>query len=213
MEIKYLGWSAFKIFGEQASVIIDPFDPKFVGLSWETQKADIVCVTHQHQDHNFVEGVTGCRKVIDNPGEYEVEGVRVLGFLSYHDEKKGIERGFNTIYRVEIDEFSVVHLGDLGQKLEQGQVEKLGSVDVLIIPVGGKYTIDYEVAAEIVTQIEPPFVIPCHYQVEGVKISGIEPLDKFLEEMGETDVSQETRLKLTSQAQLPEETEVVVLTS
>ncbi|OQX50670.1 hypothetical protein B5M47_03490 [candidate division CPR3 bacterium 4484_211] len=211
MEIRYLGWSAFKIIHEQTVVIIDPFDPDKVGLPWEKQSADIVCVTHNHFDHNYVEGVEGFGKLINSPGEYEAEGVNVFGILSFHDEKQGRERGFNTMYRLEMGGFCVAHLGDLGTKLTQDQVEDLGSVDVLIIPVGGKYTINYETAAEVVAQIEPALVIPCHYQVPGVKIEGIDPLEKFLEEMGETGELARKKLKLTSRSQLPDETEVVVL--
>lgn len=211
MEIRYLGWSAFKITDAGVSILIDPFDPKMVGLPWVKQTADIVCVTHSHDDHSYLAGVKDAKLVINSPGEYEVEGVRVFGILSFHDKKGGKDRGFNTIYRVETKDFSLVHLGDLGSKLNQDQIEDLGSIDILMIPVGGKYTISYETAAEVVAQIEPALVIPCHYQVEGLLIEGIDPLAKFLEEMGETGVQQIEGLKLSTPSTLPEETEVRVL--
>ncbi|MBU1110433.1 MBL fold metallo-hydrolase [Patescibacteria group bacterium] len=212
MQISYLGWASFKIAGEGITLIVDPFDPQIVGLPWKNQEADVVCVSHQHKDHNYVAGVKGARLVIGSPGEYEVGGVRIFGMLSYHDDKQGQERGFNTMYRIELEEFSVAYLGDLGHKLTQEQVEDLGSIDVLILPVGGKYTINYETAAEVVAQLQPSIVIPSHYQVEGVKISEIDPVDKFLEEMG-GEVKRVGELKLSQKGQLPEETEVYIVKS
>lgn len=211
MNIEYLGWSAFKIFNKKKTVLIDPFDAKKVGLGWEKQKADVVCVTHQHADHNYLEGVEGYKLVVDSPGEYEVEGLRINGIISYHDEKEGEERGFNTMYTVELDDFRVAHLGDLGQKLGEEQVEELGSVDILILPVGGSSTMNYEVAAVNVAQVEPAIVLPCHYQMKGVEVSGVDTVDKFLEEMGEEEVDEIKKLRLTARTQLPEETKVVLL--
>jgi len=216
MEITYLGHSAFKIRGRQATLVIDPFDPQALKLpksAWKKQTADLVLVTHDHPDHNFTEGVDageGPLPAIASPGEYEVKGVRVFGFPSFHDAKGGQERGQNTIYLVEMDGFSLVHLGDLGHKLSEETSEELSTVDVLFIPVGGTYTIDAEAATEIIANLEPTVVVPMHYQDKG-GLADLDPLGKFLKAMGKIQVKQESKLKLSSPTDLPEETTVVVL--
>lgn len=216
MEISYLGHSAFKIRGKETTLVIDPFDPEFLGWpkgAWKKQEADVVLVTHPHHDHDYVEGVvgkTGQPLVINGAGEYEVGGVRVFGISSYHDRKQGKERGANTIYLVEIDGFSLVHLGDLGHQLDDKQVEDLSTVDILFVPVGGTYTIDAETATEVIAKLEPSFVIPMHYKEEG-KTAELESLEKFLKAMGKSEVRRQDKLKVSIGEELPEETAVVVL--
>jgi len=218
MEIKFLGHSSFEIKGKDTTVVTDPFDPKKVGFPFPKVEADIVTVSHDHGDHNFVEGVgslpagrQGDPFVISGPGEYEVQGVRVFGISAFHDDKKGAERGKTTLYLIEMDDLSLIHLGDLGHKLEHDQVEELNSVDVLMIPVGGVYTINAETAAEVVAQLEPYIVLPMHYQTPNLKLSkGLDKVEKFLEQMGEENVRREKKLKV-SKSSLPDDTEVVVL--
>ena len=212
MEIKFLGHSSFEIKGREAVVVTDPFDPKKVGFDFPKVEADIVTVSHDHSDHNYIKGVGGDPFIISGPGEYEVQGVRVFGIPAFHDQKKGAERGKIALYLIEMDGLSLVHLGDLGHKLEHDQAEELNSVDVLMIPVGGTYTINAETAAEVVAQLEPSIVIPMHYQTKdlelGEKLDGVE---KFLEQMGEENVRREKKLKIASETSLPDDTEVVVL--
>jgi L-ascorbate metabolism protein UlaG (beta-lactamase superfamily) len=136
---------------------------------------------------------------ISGPGEYEVSGVRVFGIKS---EK-------TILYLLEMDDLSLVHLGDLGRKLEHNEVEELNSVDVLMIPVGGVDTINAETAAEVVAQLEPYIVLPMHYR-ESEETKKFDPVEKFLEQMGEENVRREKKLKVTKSS-LPEDTEVVVL--
>jgi len=122
--------------------VIDPYDEK-IGLKLPNLSADIVLVTHNHSDHNNVAGVKGTPFVIDGPGEYEVKEVFINGISSFHDDKEGKERGLNTIYVIEAEDLRFCHLGDLGQKqLTDEQLEKIDGIDVLMIPVGGEYTID-----------------------------------------------------------------------
>jgi len=215
MEISYLGHSAFKIKGKTATVIIDPFDPQSLGLkesAWKKQSADIVLISHEHTDHNYVEGITGGRDgfVGRGPGEYEVKGVRIFGYPSFHDSVKGTKRGSNTIYLLEIDDLVVVHLGDLGHKLSGEVVEELNTVDVLMIPVGGNYTINAETATEIVAELDPAIVLPMHFKMAGSNLD-VAPVEKFLEAMGEEKARHEAKLKISSRSDLPEETAVVVL--
>jgi len=168
MDITYLGHSSFRIKGKHASIISDPFDPKMVGLKYPKNSADIVTISHQHNDHNFTEGVGDVKKIIDGPGEYEIMGVSFIGFSTFHDEEKGAQRGKNTIYVMEIEDLRVVHLGDIGHVLTGEMIEALGEIDILMIPVGGFYTVDAEKAAKIVNDTEASIVIPMHYKVSGL---------------------------------------------
>ena len=219
MEIKFLGHSSFEVRGKEVTIVTDPFDPKKVGFKFPKIEADIVTVSHEHGDHNYIKGVGGLPAgrqgepfLISGPGEYEVQGVRVFGIPAFHDDKKGAERGKVTLYLIELDGLSIVHLSDLGHKLEHDQVEELNQVDILMVPVGGIYTINAETAAEVVAQLEPKIVVPMHYQVP--ELTGLpkklDPVEKFLEQMGEENVRREKKLKV-SKSSLPDDTEVVVL--
>jgi L-ascorbate metabolism protein UlaG (beta-lactamase superfamily) len=174
MDIIYLGHSSFKITGKTGTVVTDPFDPQITGMRFPNVSADIVTVSHDHKDHNFVEGVTAetvdgapRMKVIDGPGEYEVKGISILGFASFHDDKEGAERGNNTIYVIEIDGLRIAHLGDLGHTLSDNAITEIGNIDVLLVPVGGQFTIGPEDAVKVTRAIEPSFVIPMHYKPVG----------------------------------------------
>lgn len=162
MEIKYLGHASFFIKTKTARIVTDPFDPAMVGLKFPSVDADIVTVSHHHQDHNFTKPFVSSL-IIDLPGEFEKQGVRLTGYQSYHDKKKGAERGENILYKIEAEGISLLHCGDLGVVPEEGFLEVIGEVDVLFVPVGGFYTIDFVEAAELVKKIEPSIVIPMHY--------------------------------------------------
>lgn len=225
MDIYPLGHSAFRIKGKSASVVLDPFDPKMIGLKFpKVETPDIVTISHGHGDHNFLEAlglsapVTGSGRsgetfIAAGPGEFEIKGVTIVGVPTFHDEKNGAERGANTAFKLVVDEVNVCHLGDLGHKLTDQQVDALGNVDILLIPVGGFFTIDAKVAAEVVAQIEPTIVIPMHYKREGLApqlAEKLESVDKFLKEMGAEAVSPANKFN-TSKDKLPENTTVVVL--
>jgi len=189
MDITYLGHSSFKIKTKTATVVTDPFDSKMVGLRYAGVEADVVSVSHLHPDHNATDKVTGVKKVIAGPGEYEIAGVSVTGFSTYHDSKKGDERGKNTIYLLEAEKLNIVHLGDLGHVLSDGLIDDLGDVDVLMIPVGGFYTIGPKEATEIISKIEPYYVIPMHYKVEELNAdlaANLLGVEEFLKESGLT---------------------------
>ena len=187
MDITYLGLSSFRIRGKSASLVTDPYDQSVVGLKYPKTSADIVTVSHQHDDHNKVELVSDVKRVVDGPGEYEISGISIIGTSSFHDTKKGAERGKNVIYLIEIDGLRVVHLGDLGHKLSEKILESLGEIDVLMIPVGGFYTIDAKTAAQVARDVEPNIILPMHYLTKEMnkktfgKISGVE---SFLSEIG-----------------------------
>ena len=180
MDITYIGHSFFKLKTKTAVVAIDPFDPASVGIKYPPQEADIVAVSHAHSDHNFLDKISGMKKVISGPGEYEIMGVSIIGISTFHDDKKGAERGKNTVYVFESEGLRVAHMGDLGHALTESQINDLGEIDVLMIPVGGIYTIGPKEASDLVSSIEPYFVIPMHYG--GDKLGSLEA---FLKEMGQ----------------------------
>jgi L-ascorbate metabolism protein UlaG (beta-lactamase superfamily) len=211
MLLTWLGHSCFRLQDKTGpdgvTLITDPFD-KSVGIKPPQFEADIVTVSHNHEDHNNAKALRGQPYVVDSPGEYDIRGVAIQGIACYHDQSQGNERGSNIIYRIEIDDISVVHLGDLGHILENKQLEAIGRVDVLLVPVGGTYTLDAKKAAEVVSQIEPRIVVPMHYALPGVnlKIAGVEP---FVKEIGIKPLK-EDKLKL-SRKDLPQEEMELVL--
>jgi len=211
MEIQSLGHSSFRIKGKKVIIVTDPYRDE-IGLKMPKVSADIVTVSHQHHDHNNVAAVgrTARREpfIISGPGEYEILGVAIFGLASFHDAEKGAKRGKNTIYIFSLDGLRLVHLGDLGHKLDEGQLEEVNGTDILFVPVGGVYTIGPRLAAEVVGQIQPKIVIPMHYQVPGLSFQ-LAPVDDFLKEMG-VEVKPVEKLVI-SPDKLPEEREVVVL--
>ena len=208
MEISWLGHSCFKIKGSHATVITDPYSPE-LGYSLGKPTAHIVTVSHQHPGHCYVQGVGGEPRLVTGPGEYEIKGVLIIGIAAFHDKVRGKERGKNTVFLTEVDEISVCHLGDLGHVLTVEQVEELGNVDVLLLPVGGVSTIDAPVAAEVVRQLEPKVVIPMHYKTEALNRE-LAPVVRFLKEMGVKQADPQPKLSL-SRTGLGDSTRVVLL--
>lgn len=187
MDITYLGHSMFKLRGGHATVLIDPYDPNMVGLSYPKVSADIVTISHHHHDHDFSQRASDVKKIIDSPGEYEIAGVSIIGISSFHDSKKGMIRGKNTIFVYEIDNLRIVHLGDLGHKLSEDESGQLGTVDVLMIPCGGEYTIGPSEAAETARLIEPTITIPMHFKTPEISqetFGMLSSVDDFLKELG-----------------------------
>jgi L-ascorbate metabolism protein UlaG (beta-lactamase superfamily) len=175
-------------------------------------EADIVLSTHDHEDHNNIKGIKGSAFLITGPGEYEVKGVSVQGISSFHDNVEGKERGKNTIYTIEAEGIRVCHLGDLGQvELSSEQIDQIGNIDVLLVPVGGVYTIDAKGAAKIVSQIEPRMVVPMHYFLPNLRFK-LEKVDAFLREMGVKSAESQAKLTLKLKDLTSEETKVILLT-
>jgi L-ascorbate metabolism protein UlaG (beta-lactamase superfamily) len=212
MHLTYLGHSCFKIQDKIGSdgitVVTDPYDGS-IGLRAPSLEADIVTVSHSHQDHNNTKAIRGNAFVIESAGEYDVKGVLIEGVDSYHDEKSGGDRGHNIIYRINIDDINIVHLGDLGHLLDPKQLEKLTGADILLIPVGGKYTLDAKKAVEVVSQIEPRIVIPMHYKAGSSKLD-IDGVEKFIKELG-LKPTYEDKLKISKKELPVEDMELVVL--
>jgi len=212
MIITWQGHSCFKIQDkigpEGVTLATDPFS-KETGLKVPNFEADIVTISHDHFDHNNASALRGQPFIINCAGEYDFKGVLIEGIDSSHDDKNGAERGPNIIYRIEIDDISVAHLGDLGQALDNAQLEKLVGTDVLLIPVGGKYTLDAQKAVEVISQIEPRIIIPMHYKTKDLKID-IETVDKFIKELGLAPTYEE-KLKISKKDLPQEDMELVIL--
>lgn len=211
MNITWLGHSCFKIEekinDQNISIITDPFT-KEIGLKVPNVEADIVSISHDHFDHNNVSSLRGKPFVVDTAGEFDVKGVIIEGIRSYHDDNQGKDRGENIIFRFDIEGLSLAHLGDLGDVLDNKQLEKIGGVDILFIPVGGKYTIDAKKALEIISQVEPRIVIPMHYKIKGLKID-IDGVDKFVKELG-IEPNYEDKLKINKKDLPTEDMRLVI---
>jgi L-ascorbate metabolism protein UlaG (beta-lactamase superfamily) len=212
MYITSFGHSCFKFQDKTGSdavtLITDPFD-KTVGLKLPSGEADIVTISHKHDDHNNLEAIKGKPFVIDMAGEYDVKDVLIQGVESFHDDKGGAERGKNIIYRITMDDVVITHLGDLGHILDDKQLEELSGTDVLLIPVGGRFTLDAKKAVEVIAQIEPRIVIPMHYKTADSKID-VDGVDKFIKEIGLTP-RMEDKLKVEKNKLPAEEMELVLL--
>ncbi|MFH1456522.1 MAG: MBL fold metallo-hydrolase [Patescibacteria group bacterium] len=220
MYIQWFGQSFFKIItknekGEDVVLVIDPFDKSY-GLKMPSKfGADIVFITHDHKDHNNVDLIKGTNLshtpfVVAGAGEYEIKGVMIYGIQSFHDNKEGNERGANIIYLLQIEDIWLAHLGDLGQDtLTDEQLEQLKDVDILIIPVGGVFTINGKQASSIISQIEPRVVIPMHYKVPGLKLD-IDGVDKFVKEQGLKPEEINGKLKIVKKDLPSEETKLMI---
>jgi L-ascorbate metabolism protein UlaG (beta-lactamase superfamily) len=186
MNIIWYGQSCFKIQSKDTVLITDPFDKK-IGLRPPFGSADIVTISHDHYGHNNFQVIKNDPFVINGTGEYEIKKVVIEGIDSYHDNQEGKEKGLNTIYVIKTEDIIICHLGDLGQNnLINGQLEKIGQIDILFIPVGGVFTIDWKSASSIISQIEPRIIIPMHYKIPGVKgeLLKLDTVDKFCKEHG-----------------------------
>ncbi len=217
MDIQYLGHSCFRIKGKTGTVVTDPYSSS-VGYPVPSVSADVVTISHMHDDHNNLGSVSGTSRrnepfIIGEPGEYEVEGISVFGYRTYHDDKEGGERGENTIYAIQVDGVRVLHLGDLGHMLSDKLLGELDSIDVVMVPVGGVYTIGASRALELIDAISPYIAIPMHYKTErhDVKLFGeMATLADFLKEYGGEARKVEDKLAVSKISLSEESTEVVV---
>ncbi|GIK43294.1 MAG: Zn-dependent hydrolase [Chloroflexota bacterium] len=209
MEITWYGHACFRLKDRNTTVVTDPYD-KTLGLSLPRPKADIVTISHASPHHNHTAGLKGEFKVVDGPGEYEIGGVFITGIhLTGPKKKNGDETVQNNIYVIYMEDIAICHLGDLSHVPTQNQVEDLGSIEVLMVPVGGQNALNAAQAAEVISLIEPYIVIPMHYHLPGLTIK-LDPVEKFLKEMGLAKADTMDTLKLTKSS-LPEETQIVLL--
>lgn len=215
MNIIWHGQSFFEIVtknkeGKELKIIIDPFDES-IGLKVPKTEARILLITHQHPDHSNKKAIGGSPFLIEEPGEYEINGVHIQGIPAFHDDTQGKERGEIITYLIETEDIKICHLGDLGQKeLTPEQLDQLGDIDILMVPIGGVYTIDAKGASKIISQIEPKLVIPMHYQIPKLKLK-LNSLEQFLKEMGSPAIEAQKKLKIKSSNLSKEKTEIAIL--
>lgn len=215
MKIKWCGHATFLITTTKGTKIVtDPYEPGgydgAMGYGSIPDEIDIAVVSHDHPDHNYVQGLKGKPRVVKGTGTHNVSGIEFKGVPAYHDTSQGKERGESTIFCFTVDNIRICHLGDLGHPLSTQEAAEIGEVDVLMIPVGGFYTIDAKVATEVVNSLSPRLVIPMHFKTEKCGFP-ITTVDDFL--AGKTNAQRldKSEIELTRDT-LPASTEIYVLT-
>ncbi len=212
MRLIYLGHAAFWLANQQGGrLVTDPYQPGAFGalhLKPLNVEADVVTVSHDHLDHNYVQGIQGQPQVVSTEGTYELSGFKITGIHTYHDRSQGRERGSNLLFLIETDGLRILHCGDLGHPLTESERNKIGTADILLVPVGGTYTIDAKMAKDLVYFLTPKIVIPMHYKVPGVQFP-IDPVDEFLRLMPHSKRLDTSEIEL--EPPLPEGPEVWVI--
>jgi L-ascorbate metabolism protein UlaG (beta-lactamase superfamily) len=207
MELHWLGHACFRIRGKGATILTDPYADEIGKLG--RPAADIVTISHEHSGHNNVGGVSVEGRVVRGPGEYDVRGVAITGVQTAHDAAGGRERGRNVVYAIYVDDVSVCHLGDLGHVPTAEQVEAIGRVDVLLLPVGPRARLSSTQALEVVNLLDPRIVVPMHHHVSP-RDADQAAIGALCRELGAPVPSSQGRLVLAAEA-LPEERRVVAL--
>jgi len=213
MKIQWLGHACFLLTAEGGTrIITDPYTPGAFGLDYGpiAEEADIVVVSHEHADHNDVAQVKGNPTVVRGAGSHEAKGIRFKGVASAHDPSGGSQRGENTIFCFAVDGVNVCHLGDLGHDLDDRAVAEAGPVDVLLVPVGGNFTIDAAAANRVCNKLNPKMVIPMHFKNErcpNFPVAGVDEFEGMRPSVKKLDGSEVTVRK----EELPSAVETVVL--
>ncbi len=187
MKITWLGHSSFRLEESTGTTVVtDPYD-SYVGYDMPEVRADIVTVSHSHKDHNCTEKVLGNPEVLTHSGAYDISGVHILARKTHHDNEDGAKRGGNLVFKFRMDGVDICHMGDIGEECHAILVDSIAPVNVLMIPVGGNYTIDAEQAKEFVDRIMPDVVIPMHYKTKDCNFD-IARLGEFLDLFDDEDI-------------------------
>lgn len=212
--IKWFGHSSFGISDDEGlKIVTDPYNQD-LGYSFPKVSTNILTVSHQHFDHNYIEALQDYSCYIKGVGEFSSDCIDVKGITTYHDEEKGALRGPNTVYTYKMDKVRICHLGDLGHLLTKEELLDIGRVDILMIPVGGLYTIDAQNAAKVVEQINPKIVIPMHYKTEVLPedFGAVDKVDKFISLMKGWKVEKSDVLEISeSQLKASKDKKIVIL--
>lgn len=214
MKIKWHGLSCFTIEHNKKKIVMDPFDPKYTGLKAPVLTADFLTISSDNPENNYKEGVKGDPHIFDWPGEYEASDILFQGVTAYHFSKEDNEEdtGEVVVYIIRFEDFSICHLGGLGHRMPSRLLDKIGDIDILLVPVGGNGTIDAKKAEEVVTQIEPKVAIPMQYKTDGLqKPEGLDDVDKFLKEIGSSDVQPIESYEVKKSDLEVDQTKVIVL--
>jgi len=214
MKITWYGHAAFRIVTEKGTgIIIDPYEAGAydgaLGYGKITDVADIVITSHDHADHNYTKDIQGKYNLIQEAGAYEIRDVKIETIPTFHDESGGKERGKNLISVIHTDGMILVHLGDLGHRVDLDILNKIGKIDILLIPVGGFFTIDAGTAAEVMDGIKPVMTIPMHFKTEKCGFP-IAPVADFTKGRPNVRVLKESAISVSRES-LPKTAEIVVL--
>ena len=207
-ELRWFGHNCFRIKAREATVLTDPVGRE-TGYAMPKQAADVVTISHDHPGHANLAAVRPEYQVVNGPGEYEMHDIFITGIRTYHDEERGKQRGYNTVYLIELEGMVICHLGDLGHALTEEQAEAMSNVDVLLVPAGGGSVIDPAKAVETISQLEPKVVIPMQYATPRGD-SGLSDLTAFCKQLGVEVPAAEEKLALR-QSDLSEAMRLVVL--
>ena len=213
MKVKWLGHASLLITSDKGTKIItDPYTPGVYGLEYKpiTEAADIVTISHEHDDHNNVKSIPGKPQILKGAGKHQAKGIEFRGIASCHDECGGKERGDNTIFVFTVDDIKLCHLGDLGRVLTDKEASEIGKVDVLMIPVGGSFTIDAAGADKVIAQLKPRIVFPMHYQTDRCPNFPVANADAFLKGKKNVKKIDDSKVELKA-SQLPKDTQIYVL--
>lgn len=213
MKIKWYGHSAFMLAIDGLRIIIDPYKSGAfdgaVGYLPITDRADMVLVSHNHDDHNDTSTIEGSFSIVSTEGFYELKGIRIRAIPVYHDASKGKERGKNLVFVIEAEGMKIVHVGDLGHVLDEDAARRIGSADVLMLPVGGTFTINAEEAMGVIDAIRPLITVPMHYQTAKIALP-LGPVEEFTRGKSNVRKVNNSEISLTVQS-LPREPEIIVL--
>lgn len=208
MDIVWYGHSCFRIADRgQVSIVTDPYD-KILGYEIPRLKGDIVTISHDAPGHNYLAAVKGYEHVISGPGEYEIGGVFIIGVATFDQTQEQPRR--NVVYVFDYNNLIIAHMGDLDHVPNQSMIDALGAIDIALIPVGGGSSLSSSQAAEVVSLLEPSIVVPMHYRTDALQGLELDPVDRFLKEMGINTIQEESILRISS-GSLPEQTQVVLL--
>jgi L-ascorbate metabolism protein UlaG (beta-lactamase superfamily) len=214
MKLKFLGHAAFFLTSEsKTKILIDPYESNAFngGIQYSPieDKADVVLITHDHADHNYISPQNKNAKIINQAGKYVINDIEIYGFDVFHDKKLGKERGKNIIYVLKIDDLVICHVGDLGHSLNQETLKSLGKIDILLLPVGGVFTIDHNEATELMLNLQPKICIPMHYKTAKINFP-LAKVDEFLAGKSNVKVSTDFEIDLSKKT-LPAALQILVL--
>ncbi len=210
MKIRWHGHACFEVGDDETTFVFDPHDGEYIGIEPPKVYGDVILVSHDHNDHNKVNVV---RKpdsdIVRGDGKKKVRGYDITGLLTYHDEVKGKKRGENVIFTLDINGVKICHLGDLGCMPDDDTIKKMRDCDIIMIPVGGTFTLDGRGAWNVVKTLKPKVVIPMHYRVAGLSL-GISSLDVFIEQCEDIPTTKVGNEVLFEKDDLPDELTVWV---
>lgn len=213
MRIKWFGHAAFLLSTNDVNIIIDPYQPGAfqgaVGYAPITDRADIVLVSHDHDDHNDTSTIAGAFTKINTEGIYDLRGVRISAIPMYHDASKGKERGENLVFVIEAEGIKIVHTGDLGHLLDEDVVKRIGKTDVLMVPVGGTFTVNAGEATQVMNAVKPRITLPMHYKTPKMGLP-LESVEEFTQGKNNVRRVNSSDIDVASRS-LPREPEILLL--